>query len=116
MSAPYPRVDDRAPCRRGDPERFFPHSAAAPEDVIDQCRSCPFVEPCLAYAMEHAVIGIWGATTARQRRALRRSAGIRAAAVQAGHVMPKKQQDPFERAERHRAYSRARYQQRKQTA
>ena len=38
------------------------------------CELCPAREPCLAYALEGGLEGIWGATTTGERKAMRRSA------------------------------------------
>jgi DNA-binding CsgD family transcriptional regulator len=77
--AGYPLVDGRAPCRSGDPERFFPPPDRNPkivEAVLDECRGCPFTDPCAAWALLHEDFGIWGATTAVQRRRARKRLGI----------------------------------------
>lgn len=83
MIAPFPRVDGSQACAYEDPELFFPVSTAlaAAEPAIEVCRSCRFVRPCLAYALTHQEEGVWGATTADQRRALRIKHGLEAAPV-----------------------------------
>ena len=35
------------------------------------CSSCPILEECLEYAMEHEFHGFWGGLTATERRNLR---------------------------------------------
>jgi WhiB family redox-sensing transcriptional regulator len=41
------------------------------------CRSCDVREKCLAYAIENQEVhGIWGGTTAEQRKRLRGSRGL----------------------------------------
>lgn len=82
---PYPDIDDRAPCRRGDPDRFFPKNHVS-DAVLDECRACPFIDGCAAYALHHDVVGIWGATTTTDRRAARKRAGIVPRPVQVGHA------------------------------
>ena len=42
-----------------------------PGPALAVCRSCPVREPCLAYALEHHEVGVWGGTTGRERRRLR---------------------------------------------
>lgn len=67
-----------AACRDADLDDFF-----ADEDetvrvgkALSLCQSCPVVEECLEHAMSTPgpTFGVWGNTTARQRRALRRRA------------------------------------------
>lgn len=72
----YPQVDDRAPCRSGDPERYFPTTGNDMSDLGKVCRGCPFIDPCLAYALHHDVDGVWGGTSAAQRKRIRASVGI----------------------------------------
>ena len=47
----------------------------AVEAAIDMCRKCPVLKQCLEYALRHpesARSGIWGGTTAAQRRKMLR--------------------------------------------
>ncbi|MFF8867991.1 WhiB family transcriptional regulator [Streptomyces sp. NPDC015139] len=70
---------DQAACVGEDPEIFFPLSdLAAPhaEATLARaiCRRCPVIIACRTWALEHGEDdGIWGATTAAQRRAIRRA-------------------------------------------
>lgn len=85
-------ADYRAPCRHGSPDRFFPGRGSVPaavEAVLAECRTCPFRAPCAAYALEHDVSGIWGATTGADRRRLRMQLGITPVPVQVGSVRPR---------------------------
>jgi WhiB family redox-sensing transcriptional regulator len=74
-----PHWRDRAACIGEDPEIFFPLSdgLAAGADAraaMAVCRRCPVLLDCRSWAVEHGEDdGIWGATTAAQRRALRRA-------------------------------------------
>lgn len=75
--APYPAFDGTQPCAQPyvDPEWFFPGPGANNSDIntaLTLCRRCPFKDPCAAYALHHAVAGIWGATTTAQRQTWRR--------------------------------------------
>ncbi|AVV44581.1 WhiB family transcriptional regulator [Streptomyces sp. ID05-04B] len=79
----YPEPDDwrdRAACIGEDPEIFFPLSdVAAPGTEASRaravCRRCAVLLACRDWALEHGEDdGIWGATTAAQRRAIRRAA------------------------------------------
>jgi predicted Fe-S protein YdhL (DUF1289 family) len=49
---------------------FFPGrgESAAPAKAV--CRRCPVRSPCLEFALEHDVSGVWGGTSERQRRQL----------------------------------------------
>lgn len=69
----------RAACRETDPEAFFPVSTAedASEPAIRICRACPVVEECLRWALDRGEdAGVWGGTSPRTRRALRRRFGL----------------------------------------
>jgi len=63
-----------AACRGLLPDLFFPvrgYETAA--DALAVCDRCPVVEACLEYALvERENEGIFGGTTPKQRRALRR--------------------------------------------
>ena len=71
---------DDAACRDADPELFFPIGTTGPalrqvQDAIRICQACLVRPQCLAWALEHGITdGIWGGTTADQRRAMRRPA------------------------------------------
>ncbi|WP_328476603.1 WhiB family transcriptional regulator [Streptomyces sp. NBC_00377] len=70
---------DQAACVGEDPEIFFPLSdLAAPgtEAALARavCRRCAVLVACRDWALEHGEDdGIWGATTAAQRRTIRRA-------------------------------------------
>lgn len=51
---------------------FFPARGESVEDARAICDGCPVVTECLDFALEHHCIGVWGGTTERQRRQLRR--------------------------------------------
>lgn len=68
----------RGTCRRvGDPELFFPlgSDTRAMQQAVRAkafCVNCPVREECLHYALaSHQGHGIWGGTTAEERRKLR---------------------------------------------
>lgn len=69
-AAPYPRFDGTQACHGSDAD-FFPTPTGSPRGALRLCRSCPFVKPCLAYALTHRVDGVWGGTTAEQRDDIR---------------------------------------------
>ncbi|PWI13092.1 WhiB family transcriptional regulator [Streptomyces sp. Act143] len=67
-----------AACLDEDPEQFFPLTELNSNPQVDQartvCRRCPVLLACRFWAVEHGEdAGIWGATTAAQRRAIRRA-------------------------------------------
>lgn len=59
-------------CLSLDPEVFFPTSGDDPAPALTVCGGCPVRAACLAAALEHGECdGVWGATTAEERRAMR---------------------------------------------
>jgi len=66
------------PCSETDPDAFFPekgeHDAGVKSNrAMQLCRtSCPYVERCLAWAIDNNEIGVWGGTNEYQRRLIRR--------------------------------------------
>jgi WhiB family transcriptional regulator, redox-sensing transcriptional regulator len=71
---------DGAACLHTDPELFFPVSTTGPSlGQVDEakriCQACPVQAPCLAWALRQGITtGVWGGTTAEERRAIRRAA------------------------------------------
>ena len=64
----------RALCVGEDPELFFPlvETDTATERARAVCRRCPVLVACRDWAVRHGEAdGIWGDTTASQRRAIR---------------------------------------------
>jgi WhiB family redox-sensing transcriptional regulator len=67
-----------AACIGEDPELFFPLSELESDPQVARaravCRRCRVLLACRAWALEQGEdAGIWGATTAAQRRAIRRA-------------------------------------------
>jgi Transcription factor WhiB len=63
---------ERAACRGADLAVFFPGRGESAGPARRICASCPVRQPCLDYAISHAIThGIWGGLTERDRRALR---------------------------------------------
>ena len=68
----------RGACRHADPELFFPISTVTgpaawqAEAAKAVCGPCAVRAICLSYALEAVPEGIWGGTTADERRAARR--------------------------------------------
>lgn len=70
---------DKALCAEVDPDLFFPGKGdwaqAFRAKVV--CRSCEVTAKCLAYAVQNQEVhGIWGGTTAEQRKRLRGQRGL----------------------------------------
>ncbi|MGH3411190.1 MAG: WhiB family transcriptional regulator [Streptosporangiaceae bacterium] len=73
----------RGACQGEDPELFFPiaangaavHQISAAKAV---CRRCQVRAACLSYGLNTRQDGIWGGTTADERRAMRRQSGFTA--------------------------------------
>ena len=61
-------------CRGMDPAIFFPSASSTADAAREVCSECPAREPCLQYALEEDVEGVWAGTSKRQRRAMRREA------------------------------------------
>lgn len=69
---PYPNPD-KAACRGSNPELFFPNQMddGSAEPARAFCRRCEVARDCLVYALENQLEGIWGGSTAGQRRKTR---------------------------------------------
>lgn len=65
-------VDERRACFGKDPNLFFPERGSNTLPAKTICRSCPFVDECLAYALPLVDLhGVWGATTTDERITMR---------------------------------------------
>lgn len=67
-----------AACVEEDPELFFPLTELSSDPQVDQarrvCRRCAVLLTCRLWAIDNGEdAGVWGATTAGQRRAIRRA-------------------------------------------
>lgn len=68
---------DRALCAQTDPEAFFPEKGGSTREAKRVCRNCEVRAECLEYALEHDErFGIWGGMSERERRRLKRQAGL----------------------------------------
>jgi hypothetical protein len=64
----------RGLCVQQDPELFFPTVADDHAPAIAVCRACPVRGACLAAALDCGECdGVWGATTAEERRPMRQA-------------------------------------------
>jgi WhiB family redox-sensing transcriptional regulator len=84
LANPRPDTSDRswkdfANCLGADPDLFFPDRGASTREAKEICRVCVVITPCLEYALAHGEkFGIWGGTSERERRRIRRQRGPRA--------------------------------------
>jgi len=72
----------RAACRTADPELFFTDGQGGGRGSADKakavCAGCPVTARCLRDALSRDLQhGIWGGTTADERREMRRSGAVR---------------------------------------
>ena len=65
---------DYSLCREVDLELFFPDSTANIRPAISICNRCEVQIECLEFALKSDVSGIWGGTTEKDRRKMRRRA------------------------------------------
>lgn len=70
LGAPEPWMAD-AVCRETDPDLWFPELGSTAKAAKRICGRCPVAAECLAYAIEHQEMGIWGGTSEKQRRRIR---------------------------------------------
>ena len=60
-------------CAEVDPELFYPEGGESNRDAKRICAGCEVRVECLAYALAHRErFGVWGGTTERERRRMRR--------------------------------------------
>lgn len=66
-----------ANCKGLDPNLFHAARGESTKEALAVCAGCLVVEQCLHYAMSNSIkVGVWGGTTERQRRAMRREMKI----------------------------------------
>ncbi len=68
----------RGACKSRDGITWFPNVGESAAPATGICRhECPVKNECLAYALANPdLAGIWGGTSARERRRIRASAGF----------------------------------------
>jgi hypothetical protein len=59
------------PCRTTDPELWFSRSSSDRALAVALCQQCPLRRPCAQYAIDNDERGVWGGTTAADRRSFR---------------------------------------------
>lgn len=69
----------QAACLNADREVFFPEKGGPGDDAKRICAHCPVVQECLdwALALPADTVGVWGGTTPKERRTLRRMGAAR---------------------------------------
>ena len=65
---------EHAECRGAPTEVFYPERGESIAEARAICAACPVSVECLAYALDHREkLGVWGGTSERERRSLRRN-------------------------------------------
>lgn len=73
LGADRPHWHHRAACRGLDPDLFFPGRGQSTTEARAVCAGCPVRQPCRDFAVTNGErFGIWGQTSERQRRSIRR--------------------------------------------
>lgn len=74
-----PLTFENANCAGTDPEAWWPESGPRWETDTPRrvCGNCVEVNDCLEWALHYEADGIWGGTTAADRKEIRRRRGIR---------------------------------------
>ncbi|AYY11598.1 WhiB family transcriptional regulator [Actinobacteria bacterium YIM 96077] len=68
-----PEWTERALCAQVDPELWFVEKGESNRPAKSICQQCEVVPECLEYALENDErYGVWGGTTERERRKLRK--------------------------------------------
>jgi WhiB family redox-sensing transcriptional regulator len=64
---------EHAECRGAPQDTFFPGQGEDTKPAIAICNVCPVAVECLAWALDHGEkYGIWGGTSERERRHMRK--------------------------------------------
>lgn len=70
-----PNWQHKGACGDADPEVFFPPRGASVLPAVAVCSNCAVQPECLRYALADTTLtGIWGGTSERGRRLMRRAA------------------------------------------
>lgn len=65
-------------CRDVDPALFYPDGASGVQEAKRFCHGCSVEDLCLEYAMDTGEkFGVWGGTSERERRRLRKTWHLR---------------------------------------
>jgi WhiB family transcriptional regulator, redox-sensing transcriptional regulator len=64
----------RALCAQTDPEAFYPEKGGSTREAKRVCLACPVRQDCLQAALDNDERwGIWGGTSERERRKMKRA-------------------------------------------
>jgi len=64
-------------CRGVDPDLFFPGLGVSPREAKEICKTCDARLACLEFALQNGEkFGVWGGTSERQRRRIRRQRAL----------------------------------------
>jgi WhiB family redox-sensing transcriptional regulator len=70
-----PEWQERGLCAQTDPDAFYPELGKPSAPAKRICRNCEVQQQCLEFALaNNEEFGIWGGTTERERRALKKKA------------------------------------------
>lgn len=75
MSAAENAWQQRGACNGAATALFFPENAADTEAAKAICETCPVKNECLDHALANNEPGIWGGTTGKERRRMKRRLG-----------------------------------------
>lgn len=62
-----------AVCASADPEEWFPEKGVSAHKAKSICATCPVIDECLQFALDHNETGIWGGTSSRERRRMQKA-------------------------------------------
>lgn len=62
----------KASCRSLSPTLFILERGQDHRQALKVCRDCVVKNPCLRYALDNNEIGIWGGTTGKERRRMKK--------------------------------------------
>ena len=84
----------KAACRGIGPAIFYPQATQNDQGAGEKrkearayCESCEVRADCLEHALSHESKGMWGGTTDRQRRMIRRQRGLKLSDPGAGQLV-----------------------------
>lgn len=84
-----PAFDGSQLCAQiGDVDLFIPHKGGGSSIPKAVCHNgCPFLDPCLEYALHTDVLGIWGGTSHKERQQIREQRNITPTTVTGTPIM-----------------------------
>lgn len=74
-NAPTPPFDGTEACAGLGESMFFTKEPAAIRDARELCATCPMLNACDEWSMEHEEFGFWAGRTALERERLRKERG-----------------------------------------